>query len=180
LRYLDSGLKNYRPAHDLIDMPVRDHAEERRRSPRFVCGGHAKITCLPSDGIILPGTIRDLSLGGCRVDTALPICCGERAEIVLRVNTASFRVLGEVKAIRDRSGAGIEFVRLSARGKEMLGELLQELARSQAVINKFKSAQRDMDPKVFRRELEEGCARLALHVRAGIVEAGEEHDTAKK
>ncbi len=30
----------------------------------------------------------------------------------------------------------------------------------------------------IRRELEEGCARLALQVRAGIVEAGEEHDTA--
>lgn len=44
----------------------------------------------------------------------------------------------------------------------------------------------DNDKKVtaraaqLRRELEEGCARLALHVRAGIVEAGEEHDTAKK
>jgi hypothetical protein len=44
----------------------------------------------------------------------------------------------------------------------------------------------DNDKKVttraaqFRRKLEEGCARLALHVRAGIVEAGEEHETAKK
>lgn len=44
----------------------------------------------------------------------------------------------------------------------------------------------DNDKKVIaraaqlRRELEEGCARLALHVRAGIVEAGEEHETAKK
>jgi hypothetical protein len=42
----------------------------------------------------------------------------------------------------------------------------------------------DSDKKVMakaahiRRELEEGCARLALHVRAGIVEAGAEHDTA--
>ena len=44
----------------------------------------------------------------------------------------------------------------------------------------------DNDKKVtakaahIRRELEEGCARLALHVRAGIVEAGEEHDTAAR
>lgn len=29
----------------------------------------------------------------------------------------------------------------------------------------------------IRRELEEECALLTLHVRAGIVEAGEEHDT---
>jgi hypothetical protein len=44
----------------------------------------------------------------------------------------------------------------------------------------------DSDKKVMakaahiRRELEEGCARLALHVRAGIVEAGEEHDTTSR
>ncbi|HEV8714005.1 MAG TPA: hypothetical protein VGX03_14410 [Candidatus Binatia bacterium] len=30
----------------------------------------------------------------------------------------------------------------------------------------------------IRRELEEGCARLALHVRAGMVEARAEQDTA--
>src|SRR5579863_10536039 len=87
---------------------------DRRRSPRFNCGGYAKISRLPSNGIFLAGSIRDLSLGGCHLDTALPIDCGERAEIVVCVNATSFRAVGEVKAIRDRSGAGIEFVHLSA------------------------------------------------------------------
>jgi len=42
----------------------------------------------------------------------------------------------------------------------------------------------DNDKKVtakaaqIRQELEDGCTRLALQVRAGIVEAGEEHETA--
>src|ERR1017187_9177050 len=68
-----------------------DLDKDRRRSPRFRCGGHAEINCLPSSGILLPGTIRDLSLHGCCVDTSLPIDCGVRAELVVRVNAASFR-----------------------------------------------------------------------------------------
>ena len=77
---------------------------ERRRSPRFSCGGYANIGCIPSDGIVLRGTIRDVSLGGCHVDKGLPIDCGARAEILVRVNAASFRALGEVKAVRGNSG----------------------------------------------------------------------------
>ena len=43
-------------------------------------------------------TVRDLSLGGCHVDTTLPIDCGVRAEIVVCVNAASFRAVGEVQS----------------------------------------------------------------------------------
>src|ERR1039458_2317010 len=106
-------------------MPERTGADEdRRRSPRFTCGGHAEIVCLPSTGILVPGTIRDLSLHGCWVDTSLPIDCGARAEIVVRVNADSFRAVGDVRAVRGPSGAGVEFVHLSAGGKDMLAGLV--------------------------------------------------------
>jgi hypothetical protein len=97
-----------------------DLDKDRRRSPRFRCGGHAEINCLPSSGILLPGTIRDLSLHGCCVDTSLPIDCGVRAELVVRVNAASFRAVGEIRAVRGRSGAALEFIHLSAGGKDTL------------------------------------------------------------
>jgi len=156
-RYLDVAVKNPPQTHDLIDMVKRtDEDEDRRRSPRFSCGGHAEINCLPSNGILLPGTIRDLSLHGIRVDTALPINCGARAEIVVRVNTASFRAVGEVRAVRGSSGAGLEFVHLSAGGKDMLAGLVTDLARLQAVMNKLKLARREMDAETFRTELEAG------------------------
>ena len=115
-----------------------------------------KISRLPSNGIFVPGTIRDLSLHGCCLDTPLPIDCGVRAEIVVRVNAASFRAVGEVKAIRGSSAAGVEFVHLTAGGKEMLGDLIAELARLQAVMNKLKSARREIDAESFRRQLEDG------------------------
>ena len=143
-------------------MPERTNADidcgdnDRRRSTRFKCGGDAKISRLPSDGIFVPGKIFDLSLGGCCVDTTLPIDFGVRTEIVVRVNAASFRAVGEVRAIRGRSGAGIEFVHLSAGGKHMLADLVTELARLQAVMNKLNAARREMDAESFRRQLEIG------------------------
>jgi hypothetical protein len=145
------------------DRPDHDRADhDRRRSARFICGGYAKISRLPSDGIFIPGTIRDLSLHGCCVDIPQPMDCGARAEIIVRVNAASFRAVSEVKAIRGRSGAGMEFVHLSAGGKGLLADMVTDLARLQAVMHKLKSARREMDAKSFRKQLEEGRLQAAM------------------
>jgi len=82
----------------------------RPRNPRFSCGGLAKISLLPSNGIFLSAKIRNLSLGGCCVDTSVPIECGARAEIVVHVNSSSFRAVGEVRGIHGNSEAGIQFI----------------------------------------------------------------------
>jgi hypothetical protein len=144
-------------------MPERtSEDDDRRRSPRFSCAGHAKISCLPSDGIFLPGQIRDLSLGGCCIDTTLPIDHGVRTEMVVRVNAASFRAVGEVRAIRAGSGACVEFVHLSAGGKDILADLVRELARLQAIIKKLRSDRREMDEESFRRHMENGKLQAAI------------------
>jgi hypothetical protein len=143
--------------HKTFDYPIKD----RRRSPRFSCGGSAEIIYLPSAGIIVPGTIRDLSLHGCWVDTSLPIECGARAEVVLRVKSASFRALGEVRAIRGQSGSGVEFVRLSANGKDMLADLVTDLARLQALMSKLRTDRDMMDAELSIREMEDGNLRKA-------------------
>lgn len=160
---LDAILKNPARIHDLINMPERADAEEdRRRSPRFTCGGRAEINCLPSSGILVAGAIRDLSLHGCWVDTLEPIDRGARTEIVVRVNAASFRAVGEVRAVRGALGAGLEFVHLSASGKDMLASVVAELARLQSAINKLKSARREMDAQAFKKELENGKHQAAM------------------
>jgi len=144
-------------------MPERTDAEkDRRRSPRFSCGGQARITPLPSNGIFLPGRVLDLSLHGCRVDTNMPMDCGVRAEFIVRVNTASFRAVGEVRAIRGRFGAGVEFVHLSARGKDMLGDLITQLERVQAVMDRLRAARCEMDAEFLRKQLEAGELQAAL------------------
>jgi hypothetical protein len=145
------------------DCSDADRADnDRRRSVRFVCGGHAKISLLPSEGMVIPGKIRDLSLHGCCVDSTLPIDFGTRAEIVVRVNAASFRAVSEVKAIRGRSVAGLEFVQLSAGGKELLADLVTDLARLQAIMTKLKSVRREMGAVSFRKQIEEGKRQAAM------------------
>jgi hypothetical protein len=136
--------------------------DDRRRTPRFNCAGHAEINCLPSSGIILPGTIRDLSLNGCCIDLSQPIDCGSRAEILVRVNASSFRAVGEVRALRGRSGSGIEFVHLSAGGRDLLEYLIADLARLRAVMNKLRSGRRGTDDALFRMELKGGNLQKAL------------------
>jgi len=128
--------------------------EDRRRSPRFSCGGEAKIVCLPSDGAFLPARMRDLSLGGCCVETASALDCGAQTEIVVRVNSASFRAVSLVKAIRGRAAFGMEFVHLSARGQDMLADVVERLAKLQALMNELRSARRGVEADMLLRELE--------------------------
>jgi hypothetical protein len=156
--------------------------EDRRRSPRFACSGEAKIVRLPSNGLLIPGKMRDLSLGGCYVETSSALDCGARTEIVVRINSASFRAVSQVKAIRDRFGVGMEFVRLSARGKDMLAEVVEELARWQALANRLRSAHRGAEAEVLLRELERRPLHaLLLNRRLPVLRAvpsPERHDEA--
>src|SRR5258708_7225907 len=134
----------------------------RPRNPRFSCGGLAKISVLPSNGIFLSAKILNLSLGGCCVDIPEPIECGARAEIVVHVNSASFRAVGEVKGIRANSEAGIEFVYLSRGGKDLLADLVAELARLQAFINHLKTVRRETEAEAFHKHLESGKLLAAM------------------
>jgi hypothetical protein len=112
---------------------AQEQAIDRRQSPRLRCGGLAKLMRLPSEGMIVPGRVLDLSLGGCGIETGLTLPAGTRAEILLRVNAASIRVVGQVHSPRRPSVIGVEFVLVSAGGKHMLAELIRELARQQAI-----------------------------------------------
>lgn len=121
--------------------------DDRRRSPRFSCGGLAKILGLPSDGIYLAGKVRDLSLNGCGIETVSSLECGARAEILVQVSDTSFRAIGQVKAVRGPGGIGMEFIQLSAGGQGMLVELLRELARQQAIASTLRAARRELGPE---------------------------------
>lgn len=104
---------------------------ERRHSPRFPCAGRVRIALLPIEGIYRPARLHDLSLGGCCVETTDPLEYGTRAELVIQANSSAFRALSQVKAIRT-SAAGMEFLQLTASGREILRELLAQLAMIKA------------------------------------------------
>ena len=86
--------------------------------------------------MLLEGMIRNLSRGGCFIETGLELPCGTLTEILARIDNSCFRALGQVRAIRDHAGVGIEFVRLSAGAKHMLAELVEYLERTQPSNNR--------------------------------------------
>ena len=110
-----------------------DRCNDRRRVPRYYCAGLARISCLPLYGSLLTARLRDLGLGGCCVEcpATLPLLnLGVRTEILVEVNSWSFRALAHVRAIRGHSGISMEFARMSAGGSSMLADLIAELEES--------------------------------------------------
>src|SRR5882757_4874599 len=134
-----------------MESPKREkfptEVEDRRRSPRVSCGGLAKIIRLPSDGLTVPAKVLNLSLGGCGIETDLPLNSDTRAEILLQVNGSSFRAACQVRALRAPHGIGLEFVHLSALGQDMLRELIRELARQRAIASTLRTGRCKPDPK---------------------------------
>jgi PilZ domain len=130
-----------------------ERGSERRRSPRFTCGGRAQITCLPSDGLVLPGRLRNLGMGGCYIETASSLQLGTRTEVLVQVNTLCFRAMSLVRAVRASSGIGVEFIRLSAGGHHTLAELIVDLERLQALLT---------PPILTPQELAESSSSLLL------------------
>ena len=109
---------------------------DRRRIPRYPCSGRAQIACLPLNGALLQGGLRDLGLGGCcieGIETVSPFDLGDRTEILMEVNSWFFRAMGRVRAVRDRSGISVEFLRMSAGGYSMLADLIADLERPRTV-----------------------------------------------
>jgi c-di-GMP-binding flagellar brake protein YcgR len=135
------------PAH--VPEETATQEVDRRRSPRFSCAGLAQIICLPSDGIFLPGRIRDLSLGGCSVLAPRSLTCGALTEILVRVNASSFRAVGQIRALHGPSSMGIQFLQMSAGGQDMLVELIRELARQRAIAQTVQAARNEPDAELF-------------------------------
>ena len=106
---------------------------DRRRVPRYSCGGVAQISSLPLYDSLLTARVRDLGLGGCCIEcpeTVPLLDLGTRAEIVVNVNSWFFRARAHVKSIRGASGISLEFTRMSAGASSMLADLIADLDRS--------------------------------------------------
>jgi|SRR5579862_5532304 hypothetical protein len=111
---------------------------DRRRVPRYSCGGMAQISSLPLYGSLLTVKVRDLGLGGCCIECAenIPLLdLGTRAEIVVNVNSWFFRARAHVKSIRGLSGISMEFTRMSAGASSMLADLIADLHRSRQPLS---------------------------------------------
>lgn len=108
---------------------VAQVGDNRRRHPRFHCGGEAEVRSLAS-GARASGKIANLSVGGCLIQLRDCDCFrkGEAVEMTFCVRQLPVRVQGAVRQIHPSEAIGLEFTLLSERGRRQLTELIGELA----------------------------------------------------
>lgn len=100
---------------------------ERRRDARYDCPGEVEILRVKqATGIIIRGKIRNLSLGGCYVETESPLERGAQLAVVLKIDALKLRVIAEVRSVKMDSHfwAGLEFAGMTAEGFESLKTLI--------------------------------------------------------
>ena len=140
---------------------------DRRRSPRFSCGGRAAIYCLPYNGIAIAGTLRNLSEGGICLNLTHGLEAGMRTEVLVKVNTLSFRAAALVKGGWNSSKISLEFLELSTRGQDALEEVLEDLVRLNALTQKLRADR--IDPETACALAEEPGFRLLKAVNARVL-----------
>jgi PilZ domain len=108
---------------------VAQREEDRRRHPRFQCGGEAEIRTLCS-GHRAQGKIINLSVGGCliQLEDDHNFRRGEGAEMTFCVRQLPLRVQGSIRQTYVGQAVGVEFTVLTERGKRQLLQLIEELA----------------------------------------------------
>jgi c-di-GMP-binding flagellar brake protein YcgR len=101
----------------------------RRKDHRQEVDSSAEIL-LVNVGSRLRGRILDLSVGGCRIRTDInfPVGIYTRVEAEFRIDGLPFRLGGVIQDFHDRKTVGIRFLDVSARKREQLLELIDELA----------------------------------------------------
>lgn len=100
---------------------------ERRRDARYDCPGEVEILRVrQATGIIIRGKIRNLSVGGCYVETESPLERGAQLAVVLKIDALKLRVIAEVRSVKMDSHfwAGLEFAGMTAEGFESLKTLI--------------------------------------------------------
>jgi len=99
---------------------------ERRRFPRYPCTGSAEI--LQSGKHLGRGSVKDISRGGCYIETTQPLPCG--AEVQLRLNIAGTALYtgAKVVATDPRVGMGMDFMVVPPEQRNKLAQIIENIS----------------------------------------------------
>jgi hypothetical protein len=102
-----------------------------RRSARYDCVGVAEILRIQkATGEFVTGKIRNLSLGGCNIETESPLEPGSQLAVMFQVNTLRMRLVAEIRSVNmgGRYSARLEFVGMTAPELQGLQKLIAKLS----------------------------------------------------
>jgi hypothetical protein len=126
---------------------IRGKRERRTQSRHEV--DTSAVILLINVGAQLAGRIIDLSAGGCRIrtDERFPVGIYTRVETEFRLEGLPFRLGGVIQAIQDRERllVGIRFLDMSARKREQVEQLMQEIEESEREMKQWDSDQNKDD-----------------------------------
>jgi c-di-GMP-binding flagellar brake protein YcgR len=125
-------------AGQIAQRTSRASKRERRQQSRHEVDTSAAIFLI-NVGSKLNGRILDLSAGGCRIrtDERFPVGIYTRVETEFLIEGLPIRLGGVIQVVndRDRRLVGIRFLDMSARKRELLGQLMEEIEAMQGEPN---------------------------------------------
>ena len=109
-------------------VPSSPGKRERRREARHTVDGYARIHLL-SLYSRMTGTIVDVSMGGCRIRTfdRFPAGAYRRVEVEFVVDGLPLFLPGVTQVIYDKHTVGIRFVEVTARKRDQLKTVIEEI-----------------------------------------------------
>ncbi len=105
-----------------------EHPANRRSDQRMAVDSRVQLLLVKA-GIVMPGHILNLSLGGCRLRTEQPFNVGiyVRVEAEFYLRGLPFRLAGVSQTILDKHTIGLRFLDMSDRKRDQLVELISEI-----------------------------------------------------
>jgi hypothetical protein len=112
--------------------PVVDSwaGNERRQQRRYDIRGRVDFRAEGTE-VWLAGTLTDISLEGCYLETMTPLLPPEKLELAVSVTDPVVRATGEVCTSHPNSGMGIAFTGMEDEDRERLQQLIERLASNQ-------------------------------------------------
>jgi len=95
---------------------------DRRQFPRHSCRIDTEVS-MDNGAVRLPGTVTDISLGGCYVEMLVPLPVDTAVEIVLKPEGSVLEMSGEVRSSQTGLGMGIAFTGMRPADFEKLQRL---------------------------------------------------------
>jgi hypothetical protein len=120
---------------------VKKIDDGRRIAARFSCRGGAELR--DQSGNRLWGTVSDLSMTGCYVETFAPLAPGARVQLNITVENTELHAVADVKTSHPTMGMGLSFTEMSSEDRERLDHVVHQFAS-------FPVMAADADPSLVR------------------------------
>lgn len=113
--------------------PAEWSGPDRREFPRYPCRIEAQVT-IDDGSIRFPGTVTDVSLGGCYVEMLAPLPIDTIVGLVLKPGQSTMQVSGKVSSSQMGLGMGISFTQIKPADFEILHVLTTPEETSEAAV----------------------------------------------